>query len=50
MELITVFPGMYAPAFPSNSMSKDDLQIASEFWDEHILLKKESGLNNTNTF
>ena len=40
MELITVFPGMYAPAFPSNSMSKDDFQIASEFWDEHILLKK----------
>ena len=40
MELITVFPGMYAPAFPSNSMSKDDFQIASEFWDEHILLKE----------
>jgi hypothetical protein len=50
MEMITVFPGMYAPAFPSTSMTKDDFQIASEFWDEHILLKKESGLNNTNTF
>ena len=50
LELITVFPGMYAPAFPSNSMSKDDFQIASEFWDEHILLKKRLGINNTNTF
>ena len=42
MELITVFPGMYAPAFPNASMSMDDLQIALEFWDEHILLKKHS--------
>ncbi len=41
MELITVFPGTYAPAFPNASMSKDDFQIASEFWDEHILLKKQ---------
>ena len=50
MELITVFPGMYAPAFPNASMSMDDLQIALEFWDEHILLKKRLGINNTNTF
>ena len=49
MELITVFPGMYAPAFPNASMSMDDLQIASEFWDEHILLKKRLGVYNTNT-
>ncbi len=42
MELITVFPGTYAPAFPNASMSKDDLQIALEFWDEHILIKKQS--------
>ena len=49
MELITVFPGMYAPAFPNASMSKDDFQIASEFWDEHILLKKRLGVYNTNT-
>jgi hypothetical protein len=42
MEMITVFPGMYAPAFPNASMSKADFQIASEFWDEHILLKKHS--------
>ena len=48
MELITIFPGMYAPAFPSNSMTKDDFQIASEFWDENILLKKRLSLNNTN--
>ena len=40
MELITVFPGNYAPAFPNTSMSKDDFLIASEFWDEHILLKR----------
>ncbi len=40
MELITVFPGMYAPAFPSATMLKDDFLIASEFWNAHILLKK----------
>jgi hypothetical protein len=49
MELITVFPGTYAPAFPNTSMSKDDFQIASEFWDEHILLKKQLSINNTNS-
>ncbi len=49
LELITVFPGMYAPAFPNTSMSKDDLQFASEFWDEHILLRKELVINNTKT-
>jgi len=49
MDLITVFPGTYAPAFPNASMSKDDLQIALEFWDEHILLKKRLGVYNTNT-
>jgi len=40
MELITAFPGTYAPAFPHNSMSKEDFQIASEFWNEHGLLRK----------
>jgi hypothetical protein len=49
MDLITVFPGTYAPAFPDASMSKDNLQIALEFWDEHILLKKRLGVYNTNT-
>ena len=49
MELVTVFPGMYAPAFPNASMSKDDFQIASEFWDEHILLKKRLGINRMNS-
>lgn len=48
LDLITVFPGIYAPDFPSNSMSKDDFQIASGFWLEHILLKKRLGLNETN--
>ena len=45
MELITVFPGNYAPAFPNTSMSKEDFQIALEFWDEHILLKKNQRKN-----
>lgn len=45
MELITVFPGMYAPAFPNATMLKDDFLIASEFWNEHILLKKDQRKN-----
>ena len=45
MELITVFPGMYAPAFPNATMLNDDFLIASEFWNEHILLKKDQRKN-----
>ena len=45
MELITVFPGMYAPAFPNATMLKDDFLIASEFWNAHILLKKPQRKN-----
>lgn len=38
-NLITAFPGDYAPAFPHQGMSKDDFNHAKLFWQEHILLK-----------
>ena len=38
-QIITLFPGQYAPAFPNDRMSIDDFRNASEFWDTHILLK-----------
>lgn len=39
-QIITVFPGGYAPAFPHDGMAPEDLSRAMAFWDKHILLKK----------
>lgn len=38
-QIITAFPGHYAPAFPHEKMSQSDLITAKTFWDSHILLK-----------
>jgi hypothetical protein len=37
--LVTIFPGMYAPAFPYSAMSDDEKQEAEAFWKDYILLK-----------
>jgi hypothetical protein len=41
-QLITTFPGPYAPAFPHTQMALDEFEFASEFWNDHILLKRQS--------
>lgn len=38
-ELVTAFPGEYAPAFPHLGMTRDEEEKASMFWEKHILLK-----------
>jgi len=38
-QLITTFPGDYAPAFPHDQMDSDELSWSMAFWDKHILLK-----------
>jgi hypothetical protein len=37
--LVTVFPGMCAPAFPYSAMSEEEKQEAEAFWKDYILLK-----------
>ena len=35
---ITAFPGNYAPAFPSNWMSSEELNFATQFWQNHVFV------------
>jgi len=35
---ITAFPGNYAPAFPSNWMSAEELNFATDFWQNHLFI------------
>lgn len=35
---ITSFPGNYAPAFPSNWMSSEELNSATQFWQNHLII------------
>lgn len=35
---ITAFPGNYAPAFPSNWMSSEELNFATIFWQKHVFI------------
>ena len=39
-ELITAFPGGYAPAFPFKGMEEGERQSAELFWKRHVLLKR----------
>lgn len=40
LELKTMFPGEYAPAFPNKTLqNEEELQDSKKFWDQHILLK-----------
>ena len=38
-QLITCFPGMYAPPFPYPGLNEAELLFAENFWKEHVLLK-----------
>ena len=40
LDLITLFPGQYAPAFANPNMHPDERMISQIFWSENILLKK----------
>jgi hypothetical protein len=37
-EVITVFPGMYAPAFPTQLVDKNEVDAARLFWDNHAFI------------
>jgi hypothetical protein len=35
---ITAFPGSYAPAFPSDWMTNEEITFASHFWQNHLFI------------
>lgn len=37
-EVITVFPGMYAPAFPSQLVDENEVEAAGLFWEHHVFI------------
>ena len=37
-EVITVFPGMYAPAFPTQLVDKNEAEAARLFWEHHAFI------------
>jgi hypothetical protein len=39
-NIITLFPGPYAPAFPHIKMKAEEFNYATQYWSDHILLKK----------
>ena len=38
-EIVTVFPGRYAPPFPFNEMPLNEHKISSDFWDKHLFVE-----------
>jgi hypothetical protein len=41
-KVITLFPGCYAPAFPSWDQSKVDFDQSRAFWDTHVFIKRST--------
>ena len=37
-EVITVFPGMYAPAFPTQLVDKNEVEASKLFWENHAFI------------
>jgi hypothetical protein len=38
-EVITVFPGSYAPAFPTQLTNVDEIKASILFWENHTFIK-----------
>lgn len=38
-EIITLFPGEYAPPFPQANQSEKSNIVSMEFWEKHVLVK-----------
>ena len=39
LDIITAFPGPYAPSFPYEGQNKADHQLSEIFWNTHVLLR-----------
>ncbi len=40
-EILTIYPGTYAPPFPMDTMNKEFFQICDEFWKMHALIESK---------
>jgi hypothetical protein len=38
-NIVTMFPGCYAPPFPYNELNNEEFAFAVKFWESHVLLK-----------
>jgi hypothetical protein len=38
-EILTIYPGTYAPPFPSEDMDKDFYRLCDNFWKNHALIE-----------
>ena len=38
-EVITIFPGIYAPAFPTQLNNEDEIKASILFWENHTFIK-----------
>lgn len=39
-EVVTAFPGRYAPSFPYEGQEPDEYASSQEFWSKYVLLRK----------
>ena len=39
-EIVTAFPGRYAPSFPYEGQEPDEYASSLEFWSKYVLLKR----------
>jgi len=40
-EILTIYPGTYAPPFPMDTMDKEFFQVCDEFWKMHALIESK---------
>lgn len=38
-EVITAFPGLYAPSFPNQLKDSDDIENSLKFWEDHVFIE-----------
>ncbi len=41
-EIVTAFPGRYAPSFPYEGQEPDENAASREFWNKYVLLKEKT--------
>jgi hypothetical protein len=41
-QVITCFPGLYAPPLPSSEMDEIELKKVNAFWNQHVFIYCES--------
>lgn len=42
LEVVTAFPGEYAPPFPNSGQTPEEIDINKRFWSDRILLRRNN--------